>query len=285
MKKYIFIGNRFYVLKAMMELGCFIEKIFAVNNSYLSKELDRLNISYNVLKSKQTLIKELKESEYDVLVSNGCPYILPISELQNGSRQFINVHPSLLPDLKGKSPINGAILFHRRHGVTCHHMDDGIDTGKVIEQIEIDTDNISLNLLYLTSFMMEGEVFKQAYKNHFAVKDSINMIPNPIYYSRCENDYFLNKSDSNEKLVQRVNAFSINGQYARFIKDEHLYYVKKAVIISNHAVEMLYRDICNYTICNIYGNYLLYKHNSVIFELELTDVPDPCLKTGETLFE
>ena len=93
MKKYIFIGNRFYVLKAMMELGCFIEKIFAVNNSYLSKELDRLTISYNVLKSKQTLIKELKESEYDVLVSNGCPYILPISELQNGSRQFINVHP------------------------------------------------------------------------------------------------------------------------------------------------------------------------------------------------
>ena len=135
--RYVFVGNRFPVLKKMMDLNCTIVKIIAVKNSMLSEKLDENNIKYDLLESKVSLISYLKEADYDILISNGCPYILPISELEDGHKKFINIHPSLLPDLRGKHPINGAILFNHKHGVTCHYMDDGIDTGKIIVQIEI----------------------------------------------------------------------------------------------------------------------------------------------------
>jgi methionyl-tRNA formyltransferase len=99
---------------------------------------------------------------------------------------FINIHPSLLPDLKGKHPINGAILFDRKHGVTCHHMDDGIDTGSVIANIEIPiTDDLDLGLLYQLSFIAEGEVFEKAHSLKFEANElRCTTVTDPIYYTR-----------------------------------------------------------------------------------------------------
>ena len=36
---FIFVGNRFYVLKKMLECGICLEKIFVVKGSFLEKEL------------------------------------------------------------------------------------------------------------------------------------------------------------------------------------------------------------------------------------------------------
>ena len=98
------------------------------------------------LPAKQDFCLELEDTEFDVLVSAGCPYILPITRLQGASHKiFINLHGSLLPDLRGENPVQGAILKNRRHGASCHLMDDGIDTGAVIAQRAIDiTDDLSL---------------------------------------------------------------------------------------------------------------------------------------------
>ena len=125
MKRYIFVGNRFYVLEKMLEHKLNIVKIYVPEGSFVEIELKKRQMTYTVLPEKREFIENLLTDDYDVLISNGCPYILPISKLKekNSSKKFINIHPSLLPDLKGKSPINGAVLFGRKHGVTCHYMD------------------------------------------------------------------------------------------------------------------------------------------------------------------
>lgn len=286
MKKYVFVGNRFYVLKAMMDLNCNIIKIYSVKNSFLSRELDKLNIPYELVESKNELINNLKNLEYDILVSNGCPYILPISKLQDGKKLFINVHPSLLPDLKGKSPINGALLFDRRHGVTCHYMDDGIDTGDIIDQIEIDTKDIRLPLLYRLSFMMEGEVFKKAFSKNFSRINTINDVKSPLYYSRSEQDSILTIGDSSEKIMRKVRAFGIEGQYAKIVlKDNSYFEIIDANVIENKNVKKLFQNNANYSICDIYDNCILCRYNDDFLEMEVKDFALKKMYIGQILFE
>jgi methionyl-tRNA formyltransferase len=124
--KYIFVGNRTNVFKKMLQMNCDSVKVFSVKGSYLEKDLQKIGYNYKSIVSKEQLIDDINMLDFDCLVSNGCSYILPVSMMKKYNQIFINIHPSLLPDLKGKHPINGAILFDRKHGVTCHHMDDEI---------------------------------------------------------------------------------------------------------------------------------------------------------------
>ena len=115
--------------------------------------------------SRERLIRELTLRDFDVLVSNGCPYILPISKLPK--KLYINIHPSLLPDLKGKSPILEAISLNKPIGVTCHIMVDEVDSGPIISQIRIEPDRSNLNECYREIFKAEAKVFRQAFNKGF----------------------------------------------------------------------------------------------------------------------
>src|ERR1700722_7945926 len=56
------------------------------------------------------LLKELKQEKWDVFVVASFGSILPKELLDIPKRGTINVHPSLLPRLRGASPIRSAIL-------------------------------------------------------------------------------------------------------------------------------------------------------------------------------
>ena len=108
-KRYVFAGNRFFVLEKMLELNLPIIKIFALCDSFLAKELERRRISYEIIPPKRDFVQILKALDFSILVSNGCPVILPITELSLGNNKvFVNVHPSFLPDLRGSDPVPGA---------------------------------------------------------------------------------------------------------------------------------------------------------------------------------
>jgi len=48
----------------------------------------------------------------------------------------VNLHPSLLPRYRGRAPINWAIINgETRLGLTAHFVDDGMDSGDIIEQV------------------------------------------------------------------------------------------------------------------------------------------------------
>ncbi len=65
--------------------------------------------------------------------------ILPGNILTLPSRGAINLHPSLLPELRGPAPIPWAIILGKdKTGVTTIFMDEGIDTGDIILQEEAD---------------------------------------------------------------------------------------------------------------------------------------------------
>lgn len=264
--KYVFIGNRKFVLDKMEKLNCEIIKIFTVKDSYLEKYLIENKREYEIITSKKELIEKIKKLDFDCLVSNGCPYILPISQIKKENQKFINIHPSLLPDLKGKHPINGALLFNRKHGVTCHFMDDGIDTGNIIEQIEIPiTDDINLDLLYQISFRMEGEVFEKVLKNNFKKVDY------SLYYSRKVGENYLKKGDSLETIYRKIRAFGTKGMFAIYKNNEKEYHCVSAKIIENISLNILFGKHENNKIILKYGNFILVKLENKYLEILLEE--------------
>ena len=245
--------------------------MFAVRCSYLEEYLINNKIEFEYIDSKRELINMIKELEYDILISGGCPYILPVTELTKLKRdsKYINIHTSLLSDCKGRHPINAALLFGRKHGVTCHYMDDGIDTGDIIEQIEIPiTDDVSLELLYKISFITEADVFEKALNNNFRVKKHINECVNTIYYTRNKQDYYIKTEDDVDMLFQRVRAFSTKGQYAKINIAGEIVEIKNVKLISNPFVVNKYMSVDNNKVCVTYGNNILIKFQGELLELE-----------------
>ena len=225
-KKYFFIGARYYVAKQMLDMGLDIVCFAVPEHSYIIKELERNGISYSVFNNKKELLEIIKNTDFDVLVSNGCPYILPVSELKKENQTFINIHPSLLPDLKGYSPVNGAILFDRPQGATCHIMDDGVDTGPVIARVKVcDEPDMPLDLLYELTFMAEAKAFEEAFKRDFIPEGNIENGNDYIYYSRKEEDQIIRIEDVLADMIKKVKAFQVDSQLARVIRNGHVYKV------------------------------------------------------------
>lgn len=79
----------------------------------------------------------LTEQEWDLFVVVAYNSILPKWVLETPKRGILNVHPSLLPSLRGASPIRTAILQDEREsiGVTVMLMDEQMDHGPILDQL------------------------------------------------------------------------------------------------------------------------------------------------------
>jgi len=211
-----FCGNRFFVLDEMLRAGMNVTAIAAVKGSYLERELASRGIAHTTVRRKTDFLDWLDAAEFDLFVSNGCPYIVPADRLRAG-RLFVNVHPSFLPDLRGADPVPGALLHGRDAGATCHLMDRGIDTGDIVSQVAIPfTDDLDAGLLYQMSFMAEREVFRAALARRFEPAGAQTVREGLMKYTRAERDLSIDWRQGAEQIVRRVRAFSNRSQGARF---------------------------------------------------------------------
>jgi methionyl-tRNA formyltransferase len=88
------------------------------------------------LRKEPAVVAEIAALAPDLIVVAAYGLILPPSVLALPTYGCINVHASLLPALRGASPITAAILDGRSEtGVTIMLMDEGMDTGPVLRQV------------------------------------------------------------------------------------------------------------------------------------------------------
>lgn len=220
-KKIIIITNRYTGIKPIIESSIFdIVAIFFEKNSYFCKVKEiipvSLNTKYIEISSKENLVNFLSVNDYDLLIANGCKYILPISKLREDNRIFINIHPSYLPYLKGKHPVNGTIKFKKKYyGVTAHYMDDKIDTGNIIFQKKIQIGNdISLPLLYYIMLNLEQEIGKELCKLIYNNKLGEGLVHSGgEYYSKEKKDYTKNCIECDaEEINLSIKSFGLRSQ-------------------------------------------------------------------------
>jgi len=159
-------------------------------------------------------------------------------------------------------------------------MDDGIDTGAIISQTKIvEKPDIPLDLLYQLTFMSEAETFLKAYERDFEPNGVKQDQEGTIYYTRKIEDQIITENDDLDLIVRKVRAFQIEGQYARFEKNENRYCIKELIVFKNG-----YLDTCDYRnrqIIRIYGNNVISKYDDKYLLWRLDNTSE--LKVGENL--
>lgn len=89
-------------------------------------------------KVDQDFIDELNQQDWDLFVVFAYGKMLPTEMLDIPEHGTINLHPSLLPKLRGPSPIRSAILEDEKTtGVTVMQIDDEMDHGSIIAQATV----------------------------------------------------------------------------------------------------------------------------------------------------
>jgi methionyl-tRNA formyltransferase len=95
-------------------------------------------ITPNTLKAP-AIVEQLRNANADLFIVAAYGKILPKAVLDLPSLGCVNIHASLLPALRGAAPINRAIMEgHTKGGITIMYMDEGLDTGDIILQEEMD---------------------------------------------------------------------------------------------------------------------------------------------------
>ncbi len=83
-------------------------------------------------------INKLEEMDIDLMTVVAYGQILSKQLLTLPQKGCINLHASLLPEYRGSSPIQQAIMDGKdKTGVTTMFMDEGLDTGDIIAQREV----------------------------------------------------------------------------------------------------------------------------------------------------
>ena len=116
----------------------------------------------NKVREREFIDQVLKPLKPDVTIVAAFGQILPKTILDLPLYGCINIHPSLLPKLRGAAPIQRAIMEGEKEtGVTIMFMDEGEDTGDVIlqEKMQIDTsdtaETLSQKLAHLSARLIQ----------------------------------------------------------------------------------------------------------------------------------
>ena len=94
-------------------------------------------------------INKLKSFNADIFIVVAFK-ILPENIWTIPKKGTINIHASILPNLRGAAPINWAIIYGlKKTGLTSFFINNGIDTGDIIIQEEIDiNENDTYEIIY-----------------------------------------------------------------------------------------------------------------------------------------
>lgn len=110
------------------------------------------------------LLERLRASGADIVALAGFLRLLSPAFVGAWTGRLVNIHPSLLPAWPGLDSVRRAYeAGERRFGVTAHFVDEGMDTGPVIDQAEFEArEGESLESVEARIHELEHRLFPRA---------------------------------------------------------------------------------------------------------------------------
>lgn len=85
---------------------------------------------------ESSMLKQIQAWDAEWIVCAGYMRIIGKTLLDAFPNKIVNIHPSLLPKYRGKDALGQALQAKDTVlGITVHFVDDGLDTGKIIDQV------------------------------------------------------------------------------------------------------------------------------------------------------
>ena len=102
----------------------------------VAAQAEELSIFQPAKPTDGEFVRQLRDLRPDIGVVVAYGHILKPALLELPTRGMVNVHPSLLPGLRGAAPVEWAIIRgHETTGVTIMQLDAGMDSGPILHQI------------------------------------------------------------------------------------------------------------------------------------------------------
>ncbi len=207
------LGHRYVIVTAVVahpidpEDGVVYESVY--------KFADKNNIPVIRGKGRDAAVREfVHQKKTDLIWITDYRYILPLDLVNETVLGAVNLHPSLLPTYRGRAPINWAIINgETRLGLTCHWVDEGVDTGNIIKQLSYDLSTEedvgdALNKLYplyrtITRQSIDKIVLGQATGNVQVIAED-----NLVFAARKPKDGLINWHVDVKRIFNLIRAVS-----------------------------------------------------------------------------
>lgn len=98
-------------------------------------------LQLKTLRNEDAYKKILSFGGFDVFIVASYGKIIPDNILEIPKHHTLNIHPSLLPKLRGASPIISAILSEDETGVSIIKLDSEMDHGPILAQEKVSIEN------------------------------------------------------------------------------------------------------------------------------------------------
>ena len=93
-------------------------------------------------KLDEGFVLQLKAYSLQLFIVASYGKIIPPEIFNSPEHGTLNIHPSLLPKLRGPAPIQGTIISGEKAGVTIIKIDNEVDHGDILGQKEVTTEGI-----------------------------------------------------------------------------------------------------------------------------------------------
>ena len=153
----------------------------------------------------------VKDKEIDILVSVNYLFIIEEDLISLPKRLAFNIHGSLLPKYRGRTPHVWAIINNEKEtGITAHVIDDGCDTGDVLEQIVIPIAENATGADVLLSFgehypILIDTVLAKIENNTLSIKPQQHALAT-VFGKRTPDDGTINWDWQKERIYNWVRA-------------------------------------------------------------------------------
>ncbi len=195
---------------------------------------------FEIKKMDKDFIRDLSGIDFDLCIVISFGMILPGEVFEKWPGRWLNLHPSMLPQYRGPSPMISALLDGAKQtGVTINDVVHEVDTGKVFAQIKFNIDpgddlkcleNKAINfggpLLITVLDMIEEDDYRPFPQGEEGVTYTKKII---------KDDLQIDWTGAGEGIVNKIRAFSpAPGAYG-LLAGERIKILKAAVRASGDA--------------------------------------------------
>lgn len=187
--------------------------------------------------SEEAILSHSKNG-YDLFIVASYGKIIPKNILDIPKHKTLNVHPSLLPKLRGPSPIKSAILDENETGVSIMRLDEEIDHGPILaqEKINIEWPPYEENLEKIAGEMggkMLGKIIPDWIDGKIEEKEQDHNLAT-FCKKITKTDGEIDLNDNPEKNLRKIRAFHIwPGAYFFYEKNGE----RKRIVVKKAHIE------------------------------------------------
>lgn len=246
-------------------------EIVAVFTDYKSIEIINFCNENDILIFKgnprnQRSIEFVQKLSFDIILSVNYLFIINKELLQTPTKYAINIHGSLLPKYRGRTPHVWAIINGEKQvGITAHIMTEELDAGDIIDQIIIPITEVDTGYTVLKYFEKTYPVLIDKLLNNI---NSFNLKPQcaeeaTVFPKREPQDGRINWQWHKERIFNWIRALSkpYPGSFCFYGKNKIIIHKSK---ISNSGFDFMQK---NGTILKVFPESLVIKVSNGAIEI------------------